>query len=79
MRNAQRSAVQSESAGLRLNGLMALHNQMWHNWRLDAQNQGAESVGIQEFNSRVTVDGRVECVMVNVGDGPTLARDHLTA
>ena len=76
VRNAQRSAAQFESAGLRLNGLMALDNQMWHNWMLDAQNHDAETVGIRECNSRVTVDGRVECVMVNAGDGPTLACNH---
>ena len=79
VRSAQRSVAQSESAGLRLNGLMALDNQMWHNWMLDAQNQHAEPVGIRECNSRATVDGRVDCVMVHVSEGPTLARNHLTA
>ena len=42
---------------------------------LDAQNRDAETVGIREFHNRVSADGRVESVMVHVGDGLPLARD----
>ena len=59
---------------LRRNGLIAADNVMWHNWSMDCTNQDAETVGIREFNDHLLRDGRVESVMLHVGDGLTLAR-----
>lgn len=61
-------------ARTRPNGLIAVDNVMWHNWSMDAENQDAETVGIREFNDYVLQDGRVESVMLHVGDGLTLIR-----
>lgn len=59
---------------MRRNGLIAADNVMWHNWGMDAANQDEETVGIREFNDHVLRDGRVESVMLHVGDGLTLIR-----
>lgn len=59
---------------LRTNGLIAADNVLWHNWSMDAHNQDPETVGIREFNEHVLRDGRVETVMLHVGDGLTLIR-----
>ncbi len=61
-------------ARLRPNGLIAVDNVMWHNWSMDAANQDEETIGVREFNDHVLRDGRVESVMLHVGDGVTLIR-----
>lgn len=59
---------------LRTNGLLAFDNVMWHNWMMDAANQGTETIGIREFNDHILGDPRIESVMLHVGDGLTLIR-----
>ena len=59
---------------LRTNGIVAVDNVLWHNWSMDSANQDPETVGIREFNDHVLSDGRVESVMLHIGDGLTLVR-----
>ena len=59
---------------MRKNGLIAVDNVLWHNRMMHACNQDEETVGIREFNEHVLCDGRVESVMLHVGDGLTLMR-----
>jgi caffeoyl-CoA O-methyltransferase len=59
---------------LRPNGLVAVDNVLWSGDVVRPEAQDADVVAIRAFNERVLADPRVECVMLPVADGLTLAR-----
>ena len=59
---------------LRVGGLIAVDNVLWHGAVLDAKAQDADTQAIRRFNDQVAADARVESVMIAIADGLTLAR-----
>lgn len=59
---------------LRPNGLVAVDNVLWSGDVVRPEAQDDDVVAIRAFNERVLTDTRVECVMLPVADGLTLAR-----
>ena len=59
---------------LRVAGLIAVDNVLWHGAVVDPTAQDADTLAIRRFNDQVAADPRVESVMIAVADGLTLAR-----
>ena len=59
---------------LRPGGLVAIDNVLWNGQVLRADDQSADTCAIREINDHVAADRRVQCVMIGVSDGITLAR-----
>jgi len=59
---------------LRRNGLILLDNVLWNGRVLDQKDQSADTKAIREINDHIAHDGRVEAVMIAVGDGITIVR-----
>jgi caffeoyl-CoA O-methyltransferase len=58
---------------MRPGGVILVDNTLLHS-RIFAANPDPDALAIREFNEHVLTDGRVEAVMLAVGDGLTLAR-----
>jgi caffeoyl-CoA O-methyltransferase len=59
---------------LRPGGLIAADNVLWEGDVVRPEEQGEDVVAIRRFNELVRQDRRVECVMLAIADGLTLAR-----
>jgi caffeoyl-CoA O-methyltransferase len=59
---------------LRPGGLVAADNVLWEGEVVKPEEQGEDVVAIRRFNEQVRQDPRVECVMLAIADGLTLAR-----
>jgi caffeoyl-CoA O-methyltransferase len=59
---------------LRPGGLIAIDNVLWNGQVLREDDQSADTRAIREINDHVAADRRVQCVMIGVSDGITLAR-----
>jgi caffeoyl-CoA O-methyltransferase len=59
---------------LRPGGLVAADNVLWEGEVVKPDEQGEDVVAIRRFNELVLQDRRVECVMLAIADGLTLAR-----
>jgi len=59
---------------LRPGGLLVADNVLWSGRVLDETDDHASTEAIRVFNEKVRSDPRVECVMLTVRDGMTLAR-----
>jgi caffeoyl-CoA O-methyltransferase len=59
---------------LRPGGLVAADNVLWEGEVVKPDEQGEDVVAIRRFNELVREDRRVECVMLAIADGLTLAR-----
>jgi caffeoyl-CoA O-methyltransferase len=59
---------------LRPGGLIAADNVLWEGEVVKPEEQGEDVVAIRRFNELVLQDSRVECVMLAIADGLTLAR-----
>ena len=55
-------------------GLIAIDNVLWSARVLTDTDQEKDSVALRAFNNRLAKDPRLECVMLTVRDGVTLAR-----
>jgi len=55
-------------------GIILVDNTIFHNSVLDLGNRAASVQGIRDFNDHALADGRVELVLLPIGDGLTLAR-----
>lgn len=58
---------------VRVGGLVAIDNTLWHARVIDASYQDADTLAIRELNEFLHHDERVELSLVSVGDGLTLA------
>ena len=61
---------------LRPGGLILVDNVLWMGRVADPTDDDDQTQAIRDFNSRVTNDTRVDCVMLPVSDGLTLLRKH---
>lgn len=59
---------------IRPGGLIAVDNVLWGGSVADAGRQDADTRSIRALNDKIRDDGRVDAVMLPVGDGLTLAR-----
>ena len=59
---------------LRRGGLVAVDNVLWQGSVIDPRDQSPDTVAIRRFNDAIVRDARVECVMLHISDGLTLAR-----
>jgi caffeoyl-CoA O-methyltransferase len=59
---------------LRPGGIIAVDNVLWQGSVIDPQDQSPDTVAIRRFNDAIVRDARVECVMLHISDGLTLAR-----
>jgi len=59
---------------IRPGGAILVDNVLWMGGVLDAETDDANTVAIRKFNDEVRNDARVECVMLPISDGLTLAR-----
>jgi caffeoyl-CoA O-methyltransferase len=59
---------------LRPGGLILVDNVLWGGSVVDASNQSDDTVAIRTFNDFVAQDDRVDCAMIPLSDGLTLAR-----
>lgn len=59
---------------LRPNGVILVDNVLWSGRVADPEAQDEMTVAIRKFNDLVATDPRVECVMLPISDGLTLAR-----
>lgn len=59
---------------LRPGGLLAVDNVLWGGRVLQLEDQSENTSAIRAFNDRIAADPRVQCVMVGISDGLTLAR-----
>lgn len=59
---------------VRPGGLIAVDNVLWGGSVADAGRQEADTRSIRALNDKIRDDGRVDAVMLPVGDGLTLAR-----
>ncbi|MBS1827609.1 MAG: class I SAM-dependent methyltransferase [Acidobacteria bacterium] len=59
---------------LRPGGLIGVDNVLWHGRVIDAAVQDEDTVAIRAFNAAMRNDGRVDQMMLPIGDGLTLAR-----
>lgn len=55
-------------------GLIAIDNVLWSGRVLSDADQEADSIALRTFNDRLARDPRLECVMLTLRDGVTLAR-----
>ena len=55
-------------------GLICVDNVLWSGRVLDAGEADANTIALRTFNEHVAADRRVECVIVPIRDGLTLAR-----
>jgi caffeoyl-CoA O-methyltransferase len=58
----------------RANGLIVFDNVLWGGRVVDAGDQSEDTASIRALNDFLPTDKRVECVMIAVSDGLTLAR-----
>jgi caffeoyl-CoA O-methyltransferase len=59
---------------VRRGGLICMDNVLWSGRVIDAADQTPDTIALREFNDFVAADRRVECVMVPIRDGVTVAR-----
>jgi caffeoyl-CoA O-methyltransferase len=59
---------------LRTGGLILVDNVLWSGRVADPAADDPQTVAIREFNDKVAVDVRVDCVMLPISDGLTLLR-----
>jgi predicted O-methyltransferase YrrM len=59
---------------VRPGGLIAIDNVLWSGAVADLKDQSADTLALRALNEKIHGDGRVEAVMVPIGDGLTLAR-----
>jgi caffeoyl-CoA O-methyltransferase len=59
---------------LRPHGLICVDNVLWGGRVIDPRAGDASTLAIRAFNDRVARDPRVECVMIGLSDGLTIAR-----
>jgi predicted O-methyltransferase YrrM len=59
---------------LRRGGLIVLDNTLWSGRVSDASADDADTRAIREVNAKIAADGRVDKVMLPIGDGMMLAR-----
>lgn len=59
---------------LRPGGIIAMDNVLWQGSVIDPRDQSPDTVAIRRFNDAIVRDARVECVMLHISDGLTLAR-----
>lgn len=59
---------------LRPNGLILVDNVLWMGNVVKPEATDANTLAIRAFNEQVAADPRVDCVMLPIGDGLTLAR-----
>ncbi len=59
---------------VRPNGVVLVDNVLWSGRVLDPDDTSDDTAAIRAFNDHVVGDGRVEVVMLPIGDGLTLAR-----
>lgn len=58
---------------VRKGGVIAIDNVLWGGSVINPDNQSADAIAIRKFNARIHKDPRVNMVMLNIGDGLTLA------
>ncbi len=58
---------------VRREGVIAIDNVLWGGSVINLDNQSSDACAIRQFNSRIHKDNRVNMVMLNIGDGLTLA------
>lgn len=58
---------------LRPGGLMCIDNVLWSGKVLETDSEDEETRAIQQLNTHIAEDDRVEAVMLNIADGLTLA------
>jgi len=61
---------------IRPGGVILADNTLWSGRVTDPAVQDSSVQGIRDFNDAVAADGRVEVVMLPVGDGVTVARKN---
>lgn len=61
---------------LRPGGLIGIDNSLWGGAVIDPSRQDDDTVAIRALNQKIRDDGRVDMVLVPIGDGLTLARKH---
>jgi caffeoyl-CoA O-methyltransferase len=59
---------------LRPGGIIAVDNVLWQGSVIDPRDQSPDTAAIRRFNDAIVRDTRVECVMLHISDGLTLAR-----
>ncbi len=59
---------------LRVGGLVAVDNTLWHGDVIDAGDTSEDTQAIRDFNRMLLADERVSLSLVPIGDGLTLAR-----
>lgn len=59
---------------VRRNGLIAVDNVLWSGAVVNAKKRDADTDALRALNLKISDDGRVDSVMLTVGDGLTLAR-----
>lgn len=69
-----RSYYEEILARMRAGGLIVFDNVLWMGMVIDEADQSEEARAIRELNDFLPTDPRVECVMIAVADGLTLAR-----
>lgn len=58
---------------VRKGGMIAIDNVLWGGSVINPDNQSSDANAIRQFNARIHQDNRVDMVMLNIGDGLTLA------
>lgn len=64
---------------LRADGLVVFDNVLWGGAVVDPSDRTADTVALRELNDFLPTDPRVECVMITVADGLTIARKRAPA
>ncbi len=59
---------------LRVDGLLVFDNVLWSGAVVDPSDRTSDTVALRELNDFLPTDPRVECVMIPVADGLTIAR-----
>jgi predicted O-methyltransferase YrrM len=59
---------------VRAGGLIGVDNTLWGGAVADTTRQDADTVAIRALNDKIHSDTRVDCVLLPIGDGLTLAR-----
>ncbi|MFM7140309.1 MAG: O-methyltransferase [Alphaproteobacteria bacterium] len=59
---------------LRVDGLVVFDNVLWGGAVVDPSDETADTLALRELNDFLPTDPRVECVMITVADGLTIAR-----
>ncbi|MFM7736693.1 MAG: O-methyltransferase, partial [Alphaproteobacteria bacterium] len=55
-------------------GLVVFDNVLWGGAVVDPSDKTADTLALRELNDFLPTDPRVECVMITVADGLTIAR-----